>query len=168
MARIALWRRYARLFGANPAADVHDELQFHLETKVDDLVGQGWQPDAARREAQRQFGDLKEVQRAGERLAKERARNVERRNYWAGCVQDTRYALHTLRRDRSFAIITMLILALGIAANTAVFSVVNTVLLRPLRFRTRNSSPGSLGKNIRCRIPQSCRALGCYVHCLGI
>jgi len=48
MARIPLWRRYARLFGPDPAADVNDELRFHLEAKIDDLVAQGWDREEAR------------------------------------------------------------------------------------------------------------------------
>jgi hypothetical protein len=48
MRPVPLWRRYDRLLGGDPAEDVKDELRFHLETKVDDLVAQGWSPEAAR------------------------------------------------------------------------------------------------------------------------
>jgi len=62
------WRRNARFFGPNPAADMNDELRFHLETKTEDLISQGWDPQAARKEAERQFGDLRTVRRIGQQM----------------------------------------------------------------------------------------------------
>jgi len=53
MTPIPFWRRYARFFGPDPAADVKDELHFHLEAKTDELLRQGWGPKAAREEAER-------------------------------------------------------------------------------------------------------------------
>jgi predicted permease len=134
MTPIPMWRRYARLFGPDPAADVKDELRFHLQAKIDDLVAQGWSPDAARQEAERQFGDLRAVQQIGVRLGEKMERRKLLQNYWTDSLQDVRYTFRTLRRDPSFALVSILILALAIGTNIAVFSVVNTLLLRPLPF----------------------------------
>ena len=129
-----LWRRYARLFGPDPAADVKDELSFHLQAKIDDLVAQGWSPESARQEAERQFGDLRAVQQIGVRIGEKMERRKRLQDYWNDSLQDVRYTFRTLGRDPSFAAISILILALAIGANIAVFSVVNTLLLRPLPF----------------------------------
>jgi predicted permease len=129
-----IWRRYARMFGPDPAADVKDELSFHLQTKIDDLVAQGWSPEAARHEAERQFGDLRAVQQIGVRIGEKMERRKRLQDYWSDSLQDVRYTFRTLRRDLGFAAISIVILALAIGANVAVFSVVNTLLLRPLPF----------------------------------
>ncbi len=129
-----LWRRYARFFGPDPAADVRDELRFHLEAKIDDLVTQGWHPEAARKEAERQFGDLSAIRHIGESLGGKMERRKRLRDYWSDSLLDVRYTFRTLGRDPAFAVITILILALAVGANIAVFSVVNTLLLRPLPF----------------------------------
>lgn len=128
------WRRYARFFGPNPAADVNDELRFHLEAKRDDLMARGWTPEAARKEAERQFGDVRAVQHAGEQLGEKMESRKRIRDYWGECVWDVRYTFRKLGRDPGFAAVSILILGLAIGANVAVFSVVNTLLLRPLPF----------------------------------
>ena len=129
-----MWRRYARMFGPDPAADVKDELRFHLEAKIDDLVAQGWHPEAARQEAERQFGDMRAVQQIGVRIGEKMERRKRLKDYWSDSLQDVRYTFRTLGRDPGFAAVSILILALAIGANIAVFSVVNTLLLRPLPF----------------------------------
>lgn len=129
-----IWRRYARLLGPDPAADVRDELRFHLETKIDDLIKEGLIPEEARRKAERQFGDMLALQQIGTSIGAKMERRKYFNDYLSNSSQDVRYALRTLGREPAFAAISIGILALAIGANIAVFSVVNTLLLRPLPF----------------------------------
>lgn len=134
MTPVPLWRRYARFFGPDPAADVKDELRFHLDAKTDDLIAQGWTQEAARKEAERQFGDLRTVQRIGQQIGEKTERRRRFADYRTDVLQDMRYTFRTLSRDPGFAVVSILILTLAIGANITVFSVVNTLLLRPLPF----------------------------------
>ncbi len=111
-----------------------DELSFHLQAKIDDLVARGWSAEAARHEAERQFGDIRAVQQIGIALGEKMERRKRLMDYWNDSLQDVRYTFRTLSRDPGFAAVSILILTLAIGANTAVFSVVNTLLLRPLPF----------------------------------
>jgi predicted permease len=129
-----MWRRYARFFGPDAKADVRDELRFHLESKMDDLRAHGWSESAARSEAVRQFGDLQAVEKIGVRIGGQMEQRKRLSDHWTDMVQDLRYTLRTLGRDPGFTAVSVVILALAIGANVAVFSVVNTMLLRPLPF----------------------------------
>jgi predicted permease len=131
-AKTPAWRRYARFFGANPAADVDDELRFHLESRTADLIERGWAPDAARAEARRQFGEVGEVRALCETWGQTRVRRRDRLEYWAGWLQDVRYGARTLRRDLGFAAVAVAILACGMGSTAAIISVVDGLLVRPL------------------------------------
>ncbi len=128
--RAPMWRRYLRLFGADPRADVEDELEFHLQEQTDALVSEGLNPSEARREAERRMGDLLAIKR--NLGATDRAyRRRERVRDWA---RDLSLSFTRLRRDPGFTVAALATLALGIGSAVGVFTVVNAVVLRPLPY----------------------------------
>ena len=134
MKKIPMWRRHDRILGRDPKADVKAELRFHIECKTEDLIARGWRPEEARTEAERQFGNLHAVEQAGGRIGEHMERGRRLHEYHAEWMQDARYTLRTLRNNPAIATIAILVLAIGAGLNAAVFSVVNTMLLRPLPF----------------------------------
>jgi hypothetical protein len=117
---------------AHIAHAVDDEIAFHLEMRAQRLIATGLAPDAARREAMRQFGDLDTVRRDCVTYDEERERAMRRRNVFDELQQDAFYAFRTLRRNAAFAFLVVATLALGIGANTAIFTLIDAVLLRSL------------------------------------
>jgi predicted permease len=107
-------------------AELESELAAHLDLAVEENLRRGLSPEEARRQALIRFGGVEQ--------AKEQQREARGLPKLDVFFQDLRYTFRTLGRDRAFTIVAVLILALAIGANIAVFSVVDTLLLRPLPF----------------------------------
>jgi predicted permease len=106
--------------------DLSEELQFHLQNQVEEFVAQGMNPFEARRAARQSLGGVEQV--------KEECREMRRTNLIDNSWQDVRFGFRMLRRSPGFTVLAILCLTLGIAANAAVFSWVEGILIRPYPF----------------------------------
>src|ERR1700728_4863519 len=124
------WRRY--FHRARRDAELAKDIQFYLDAETEDNVARGMHPDLAVERARRKFGNTT--------LIREDVYRMNGPLFFETLWQDGLYGLRQLRRSASFTAVATITLALGIGATTSIFSVVNSVLRRPLPYR----DPGGL------------------------
>jgi predicted permease len=121
LARVTALFRKSRL-----ERELDDEVAAHIELAERDALARGLTTDEARREARRAFGSIEQMKEV---------HREDRSSMWLeNLIKDARYGVSSLRREPVFAAVAIAVLALGIGANTAMFSVVDGVLLKPLPF----------------------------------
>ena len=116
------------------ARDVHDEIEFHLEMRTQELVDAGWDPQVARQHCLETFGDRQHIEDSCRRIAGAVDRRRDRARAWESVWADLRIAARDLRQRPVFFVASTLTLAMAMALFTLIYAVVDTVLLKPLPF----------------------------------
>src|SRR6267143_5571157 len=128
-------------------AQLDSELRFHIEEMTDANIAAGLAPEEARRRAVLEFGGREQI--------KEELRSVHRVSIIESTLANLKSAFRFIRKSPSFSITVILTLALGIGANSAVFSAIDAILLRPLPFPNGDQLMRVRQHHVKVRSPQS-------------
>ena len=128
------WRRALRFVSPNLTQDVDEELSFHLDMRIRELIERGMSPEAARAAAEQRFGPVGEVRADCLEIDRRRTRRDHRREAWADVRQDLVVGGRMLRRTPGFTFASVALVALGVSTTTTIFSAVQGILIRPLPY----------------------------------
>jgi predicted permease len=125
------WYRYLRFWRRDVRADIDDELRFHFDARVEELIGAGMSAVAARARAIEEFGDVDEVRRGLREIDDRLARRRDRADWFEALRQDVVYSVRSLRKAPAVSLTIIVTLALGLGVNAAMFSLLDAIFLRP-------------------------------------
>jgi putative ABC transport system permease protein len=136
--RSSAWHRYRRFFRQKVHAEVGDELRFHFEMRVAELIERGFTSEEARDKVLARLGDLEAYKAECVTIDQRQQRREARVHILETMLQDLRLVMRSLGRQKVWAAVVIMTLALGIGANAALFTIINAVLLRPLPYPNPN------------------------------
>ena len=131
---MSAWLRYFSFFRRDPRVDAAEEVRFHLEMRMHDLMARGMTPDDARRAAEAEFGDRDRVVDEVARIDTRIDQRAERAQWWRDLARDARVGMRSLRRGLAFSVTAVATAGLGIGATAAIASAGYAILVRPLPF----------------------------------
>jgi predicted permease len=134
MKKTPMWRRYVRFWRSNVAADIDDELRFHTEMRVAEYMARGMTEDEARRAVMTRLGDVDAARDECIELGHMREQQVRRADFFDGLRADVTFALRSLGGSPGWTAVALMTIALGVGATSAVFSVADTLLVRPFSY----------------------------------
>jgi putative ABC transport system permease protein len=141
------WLRYLDFWRRDPKRDVDDEIQFHLDERVADLMRHGLAADEARARAEREFGDARDVRDQTLAIDERMLRRGERGELFGNLLRDSRVGLRALAKTPTFTATAVLCAALGIGVTAAILSASYAILIRPLPYPNADRLVAVYGEN---------------------
>ena len=144
---MSAWLRYFAFWRRDPRHDARDEIGFHLDMRIRDLMAAGVARGDAERRARVEFGDAVSVERQLERIDGRMIRREARSRWWDDMRGDVRFGFRSLRKSPAFTATAVLCAALGIGTTATIVSAAHSILVRPLPYPDADRLVSIYGEN---------------------